>query len=66
MRRFLQKWTRQSTVASRLLSGFVLGALAVSPCGLTAQMTGFANSDVVAQRRFEQLLIDAIQPPILQ
>jgi N-acetylated-alpha-linked acidic dipeptidase len=29
-------------------------------------MTGFANSDVAAQRRFEQLLVDAIQPPILQ
>ncbi|MHB1192117.1 MAG: M20/M25/M40 family metallo-hydrolase [Longimicrobiales bacterium] len=57
---------RVRALAALLAAGLVLGGLLVVGDTAAAQMTGFGASAAEAQRRAERLLIDAIQPPLLQ
>ena len=46
--------------------GLILSPLIVLPGGADGQITGFAAPEVDAQLRAETILVEAIQPPVLQ
>lgn len=57
---------RGRVVATLFPMGLVLTALLGAPRSLDAQITGFGQAQIDAQLRAERLLIDAIQPPLLE